>query len=240
LRLVADGGRTIARTESGADGGFLFDDVEPGSYLLEARADGFTTAARRSVEVGALPASPVEVSLERGGDGSLAVRLQHADGSPLASVPLTVLDAGGSMYAALATDGAGRRRFDDLPGGDYRLVWTDPVAGTGISPPLHVGDGEVVRFEETLPQGGAVEVTCDLARCAGAALDHLAVYARGGVEIAPFLSGTAVAARFSDDGRLTLGRLSPGDYLLRVWVGGVALDQPLRVSARQPQVVALR
>ena len=241
LRLISDSGRTLAEASSGPDGSFSIGDVEPATYTIEARAEGYRTVVEPSVHVVAgAPQPSVELVLEAGGDGVLSVRLLRADGSPLAGAPLAVLAAGGSMYAALPTDERGDRRFDGMASGDYRVVWTDPVAGTGVSAPVTVSAGETTVFTDVLPAGAAIEVACDPSRCAGASIDHLALFAHGGVEIGPYLSGIAPAARFSANGRLTLGRVSPGEYLLRLWIDGVARDRPLTVAPSAPQVVALR
>ena len=80
------------------------------------------------------------------------------------------------MVRSLPTDALGERRFEDLAGGIYFLVWMDAASG----------------------------------------IDFLGLYSADGLQIAPYLSGVASSMRFSQTGRISLGRITPGQYVLRV------------------------
>ncbi len=231
VRVVGDTGRELARADSDVAGWFTIPGLEPGdAYTVEAMASEYVTASLQGVAVGA-EAPPLRLALERGGNGSLRVRLERRDGSPVAGSLATLLNRSGLMAASLPTDSYGRQHFRNLRPGEYFLVWSDAVAGTGISGRIRIEGGESARFERTLPPGAAVALGCDPELCAGAAIDFLALYSTPGPEISPYLPGVAPASRFSAGGAFALGRLSPGGYSLRLGIGGVVWEQSFVVAS---------
>ncbi len=235
LRVTDPGGSLVALDSSEADGAFQITDLQPGRYTLEAAAEDFVPRVLPGIEVGASTA-PVDIALDRGETGSLRVRLQRPDGSPGSWIPLALLDATSRVVRALPTDTAGEERFQDLPPGAYILVWSDPFAGTGASEPVRIESGREASFEKALPQGASVALHCDLDLCAGRPLDRLSVSTLSGVEIGPYLSGVSPALRFSAAGDLTLGRLTPGSYLLRVGSGGRAWSKSVTVGSAETSI----
>jgi hypothetical protein len=155
VRITDGRGSVVAAVHAGADGAFEASDLQAGRYTLAASAGGFAPRVLEGVEAGPT-APPVEISLERGDSGSLAVRLLRPDGSPASWVPLTLLDATGRMVRALPTDSTGGERFDGLSAGRYTLVWSDSFAGSGASDPFDVGSGSERSYERTLTAGSAV------------------------------------------------------------------------------------
>jgi len=229
LALFSVSGRPVAAAAADGEGRFRLADLAPGRYALEASAEGYRPA--RLAELDVRPGvPPVELALEPGGSGEIEIRLVRADGGPAAGIPVNLLDAGGRMVRSLLTDALGVRRYGGLPEGEYVVVWSDPLAGTGVAGGLTVADGEVTVIERVLGRGGPLTVVCGSVRCAGAALESLGVYpVAEGVELSPYLDGVSAGMRFSGDGRLPLGRLAPGSYLVDVaaagdrWQGLVAL-----------------
>jgi len=229
VALFSVSGQPVAEAVADGEGRFRLGDLAPGRYALEASAEGYRPAAIADLNVG--PGSPpIELALEAGGTGAVEIHLVHVDGSPAAGVPVSLLAAGGRMVRSLLTDALGVRRYDGLPEGEYVAVWSDPLAGTGVAGRLVVADGEVTAVERALGHGGPLTVVCESERCAGAALESLGVYpVTEGVEISPYLEGVSAGMRFSADGRLPLGRLAPGSYLVDLataggrWQGLVAL-----------------
>lgn len=223
VAVLRESGWPVATVTTREDGFFEAPDLEPGTYAVEASAEGFASAVRQPVAVGT-EATPVEIALDPGGDGALSVRLVRQDGSPVAGSLFTLLNEAGRMIRSLPSDSQGHRRFDALPAGTYFVVWTDSLAGAGISQPIILEAGEQRRFEQVLRAGSSVEITCSAPSCDGAPVDHVAVYSSVGVDLGPYLSGVAPALRFSSEGKLALGRLSRATYLLKVWTGSVARE----------------
>jgi hypothetical protein len=230
VQVVDPSGRRLAQVDSDPDGAFTIPGLETGSYNLEARAEGFVTAA---VPAWALTAEspPVRIAMERGDPGQLTVRLHRADGTPVSGMPATLLDASGAMVRSLPTDASGERRFEGLPAGMYFLVWTDALAGTGVSEPIQLDGKQPATVEKTLGEGAPIDLSCNPELCGGAVVDLLAVYSSAGLEIGPYLSGMTSGLRFSQTGGIALGRLSPGRYLVRLWVRGTKSEQPVTVGS---------
>jgi hypothetical protein len=229
VRVLDPSGKLLGEVRSDAEGGFAVPDLEPGRYAVQARAEGFAAAALQDVEVAAA-APPLRLALEPGTPGGLRVVLRRVDGTPAVGVPATLLDASGVMVRSLPTDGAGERTFDDVPAGVYFLVWTDAAAGTGISGPVRLDGKRQATLDTILPEGAGVELSCAAEACAGAAVDRVALFSPDGVDLSPYLSGVTPALRLSAAGRSSLGRVSPGRYLLRVWLRGSAFERTLTVG----------
>ncbi|MCP4589106.1 MAG: hypothetical protein GY842_00035 [bacterium] len=230
VRVVGATGREVERADSDVAGWFTIPGLEPGdAYTVEVTAPDYVTASLQGVAVRA-EAPPLRVALERGENGSLRVRLERSDGSPAAGAPATLLNRSGLMAASLPTDSYGRQHFRNLRPGEYFLVWSDAVAGTGISGQIRIEGGAPARFERTLPPGAAVALGCDPKLSGGKAIEFLALYPAQGPEISPYLSGVAAASRFSDGGAFALGRLSPGRYSLRLGIEGAIWEQSFVVA----------
>ena len=88
-----------------------------------------------------------------------------------------------------------------------------------------------MTLEKVLGEGAPVELTCDPQQCGGAAVDLIAVYSPAGIEIGPYLSGMTSGLRFSQAGEISLGRLAPGRYLVRLWVHGAKRERSLTVGS---------
>jgi hypothetical protein len=235
VRITDGRGSIFAEVGSDADGGFEVSDLPAGRYTLAGSAEGFQPRALAGVEVG--PATPpVEIALEKGDSGSLAVRLTRPDGSPSAWVQLTLQDATGRMVQAQPTDSSGAERFAAVPAGRYVLIWSDSFAGTGASEPFEIESGRERSYERTLPAGSAVTLHCALDQCGGQRVESLSLATSSGAEIAPYLSGISAGLSFSKDGELPLGRLSPGSYLLKIAAHGRTWTKTLNVDAGEERV----
>lgn len=238
VRLFWSSGQPAASAVADAEGRFDLPGQEPGTYRLEAAAPGYAPRVLEDLRVTS-GAPPIVVDLEPGATGTLAVALERADGSPLARVLFTVLDAQGTMVRSLLSEWDGTKVFEDLAAGEYVVVWSDSLAGTGASPPLALTPGETTTFRSSVAPASAVVLRCDPSLCGGQGLQQLQVVAPAGVEITPYLAGIHVGMRFSEAGDLVLGRLSPGHYLLRAASGGTMIEALIEVDGGNV-VVALR
>lgn len=231
LRLLDDLGQTAAQARSDPEGAFTLAALAPGTYRLEARAEGYRCGVLERLELGPGEAE-VHLALEAGESGAITFQLRRADGSPAGGIPTTLLSSGGTMAGSVPTDALGRRTFDHLAAGDYVLIWSDPVAGVGAHGPVRVEPGEPASHELRLSPGSTLELVCGAATpCEGTALDFLTLTAAQGVDLAPHLTGLSAVSRFSTAGHLSLGRLSPGTYRLRLWLAGREVERPLAVVA---------
>jgi len=238
VRILGRDSRDVATVHADDRGRFVVHDLEPGPYGFEARAEGYAVEAGELVLEADLP--PLAISLERGKRGSLEAILRRTDGSPAAHAMTTLLSAGGALAAALPADAYGERRFRGLAAGTYYLSWSDPLTGAGASGPIEISSEEVTVREFQLQEGAMLELVCPFAGCAEENVEGLAVYTAEGADISHQLSGVIAGLRFSADGRLELGRLAPGRYLLYLWRGesvdekSVEINGPGRVFLRIP------
>jgi len=212
-------GRPVAAEATNSDGVFAIANLQPALYTVYASADGYEARTLSNVEAREGNA-PLRIALKPGGTGGLRVHLWHEDGTPATWVPLTLLDPSGVLVQARPTNGGGELELKDLPAGTYWLVWADSLAGAGASEPIRIEAGPIRTFEKVLPEGGSLDVSCDLKRCAGQRIEAVSILADSGAEVGPQISGASSALRFSAGGTVSFGRLTPGAYTLRLWVGG--------------------
>ena len=230
IEVRSDSGRKLATVRSDHQGRFLIEEVDPEAHLaLRASAPGYATAMLTDIVAGA-GQPPPELLLERGGDGRIEVALRYRDGRPASGVSVNLLDESGATLRALRTDTSGRRVFDSVPAGRYWLVWSDSAAGTGVSQRLVLESDEPLIVEHVLDRGIALALACHALACAGEPLEAVAVYGIDGLEIGAFLPAMSTAMRFSAQGRLELGRLSPGRYLVRTVRAGQLADRTVTLD----------
>lgn len=237
IRILDAAGRTVASTTTDPAGYFEILDLPDGQYALEAEAAEFSTTVHKPLVLDEDP-EPLHIALEPGTGAHLEIRLSRTDGSPVGGVPITVLNESGRMVKALPTNSFGVLDVEGLSPGQYFVVWSDGLGGTGVSEALALRQDEPTVFQRTLPAGGSVQVTCAEAECASLPIDHVALFASNGLEIGAYVSGISPAMRFSADGQLALGRLSPDQYLLQIWTRGRSHSKTFRVDEAL-EVVAL-
>ncbi len=239
VQLLTGSGAPVGSTSANAEGRFRLADLAPGVYTARIAAEGYRTRILDSIEI-SHGRQPLQVRLEPADSGSLQVSLRRAEGSPLAGVFVSLVDQGGTTVRSLLSDAQGDRRYDDLAPGRYHVVWSDPGIGVGVSRTLNVRAGETTRLRKVLPRGGAVTLVCGSAVCGGRPLDHLLLFSgETGVEISRFMAGMAANARFTRQGRLSLGSLSPGSYVIHVGVGGVDVERRFEMAPGSDRVLRL-
>ncbi|HEX2253971.1 MAG TPA: carboxypeptidase regulatory-like domain-containing protein [Thermoanaerobaculia bacterium] len=219
---------------SRVDGTFAADGLEPGAYSLEVTRDGYAPGRAPAVTLPAPGGVTVELAPSAGA-GSLRVTLVDAGGRPLPAVATQLVDASGRSVRSLLSGPDGARRFDDLPAGTYRLVWADPAAGVGVSPPLQV-DGESREARVVVEPGAPLLLGCAANACEGLRLDHLAVYSPQGLEVAAYLPGADAGLRLTAGQTVSLGRLAPGTWLVDLVAAGQRRQQRV-VVASEPVLV---
>jgi len=227
----------VADTVSGEDGAFRLSGFDlASSYQLEAELEGYRPRLLTGVAAEERDA-PLRVLLEPAASTSLQVQLVRSDGSRPARAMISLFSEGGWMLRSLMLDPYGEIVFDDLVAGRYFLLWHDALTGTGASP-IEVGAERPSRFSKVLQPGAALSLECGES-CAGDPLPAVAVLADSGVEITSHLPAISPALRFSPAGRLVLGQLQPGSYVVRSWLAGRQRDHRVTVRPGQPVAVPL-
>jgi hypothetical protein len=207
---AADGGRRFGGATTDTNGRWFVDDVEPGTWELTFRRDGYLEEARSAV------------ASEGGGDGGTVemtrgegLELRVADGVfriPLRGVSVRVRDGGGAVVLStfVSLDGDGKGEIPSLGPGRYSLV----VDSGGYAAQRY--EGVVVPgtpFPVSLTPGGSVEIR--------------AGEASGGKGSATLRDATGrphALRAFGEEGRVfipasgvaTLANVAPGSYTFSV------------------------
>jgi|GEM_PF-26020 len=112
-------GQVAGATTTGADGGYLFEDLLPGDFVLTVSAPGHRPTAE-AVTVSGAGRTGHDVVLQP----AAAVRgtVRSREGRPLADARVALLDTAGNVLAVRTTGEDGTYSFSDLDGADYTLV----------------------------------------------------------------------------------------------------------------------
>jgi protocatechuate 3,4-dioxygenase beta subunit len=206
----ADGGRRFGGAATDTNGRWFFDDVEPGSWDLVFRREGYLEETRNAV------------ASDTGGDGGTVeltrgegLELRVRDGIyqiPLRGVSVRVKDGAGAivMSTFVSLDGDGKGEVPSLKPGRYTLV----VDSSGYAAQRFEG---VIVPAAPLPialtPGGAVEIRAGEAS-----------RGKGSATLRNALGQPHALRAFGEEGRVflpasgtsTLSNLTPGSYTLAV------------------------
>jgi EmrB/QacA subfamily drug resistance transporter len=142
--LADAAGDVIGTRSTGADGGYLFDELVAGAYTLVISAEAYQPVAL-GVTVPGTGQHRQDVALT--GGSRLRGVATVGDGRIVPDARITLLDRAGNVVAMTTTDDAGEYAFSDLPEGDYTVIASGypPVAST-----LRMNGGETGRHDVRL------------------------------------------------------------------------------------------
>jgi protocatechuate 3,4-dioxygenase beta subunit len=135
-----------------AQGKFVFQDVEPGLYSVQAASNGFARAEYGQRTVGS-QGRPVTVSadqttrdlvIQMTPAGYVSGRVRDLAGQPVVGVPVQIIKASYGPNGQRTYQSAGNTRTNDR--GEYRLYWVTPGryylnAGSTQGAPVNLGGG---------------------------------------------------------------------------------------------------
>lgn len=113
-------GEVVGSTRSGADGGYSFERLIAGSYVLTAQSSDHRPLAR-GVEVAESGALACDLALTGGGRLTGGV-VAASDGRAVREATVTLVDDAGQVVATTVTGPDGDYLFDDLGAGRYTLT----------------------------------------------------------------------------------------------------------------------
>ncbi|MGV8040661.1 MAG: carboxypeptidase regulatory-like domain-containing protein [Thermoanaerobaculaceae bacterium] len=158
VRGAGGGSGKVWATSTDAAGAFVCSELEPGTYEVEASAEGFAAAAATV----AVDEAAAEVELVLEPDQSVELVVRQPDGRPAEGVYLTLLRGGVEVaYRQLACDAQGRATLRGLAPGGYegmvlgRQYWRGAieVPGPPVTVLLREAGGVIVAVP--LAAGGA-------------------------------------------------------------------------------------
>ncbi|MDY5839847.1 MAG: SdrD B-like domain-containing protein [Corynebacterium camporealensis] len=184
VALVDDNGSEVQRVTTGTDGGYLFEDVEPGQYRVVVvdgpedlvlvsdydPSDGLSNEQLIEVEAGdefdGLDfgyAEPEPVVIPPAGLSGVIFHDTNRDGDKtmepgIAGVTVTVYNEDGEVVATLTTDEFGQYSVGDLEPGTYRVVveFPDGFDGQSADPDGPVST-QALEYEITLESDEVAE-----------------------------------------------------------------------------------
>lgn len=155
IELVGPGGVTIARTTTGLDGQYRFDDIPKGIYsIIETTPAGLIDGKAHVGVIGGIAVGSAvggglirDIVLPAGGSGTrydfceaapaeISGYVYHdrdddgrreAGEEPIANVTIELVNASGNVVATTKTDGQGFYKFTGLLPGNYSLRQVQPV-----------------------------------------------------------------------------------------------------------------
>ncbi|MGW7368536.1 MFS transporter [Streptomyces sp. NPDC054841] len=138
-------GEVLAAGKSGADGGFAFGELVPGSVTVAVNATGFRPLAL-PVEIGGQGVTRVEAALRAGALLQGTVRA-GAGRRPLSDARVTLIDAAGNVVANATTGEDGAYAFADLDAGEYTVIATGyPPVAAALTVAGHGIDGHDIEL----------------------------------------------------------------------------------------------
>lgn len=211
---------------AGPDGSFRFEGIQPGSYTLQARAEGLAPPAELPVvEVADRPVTGVEVRL--GAAGVIVGTVSGLDERELPDVRVTAFHTSGRQVEEAVVDHEGRFRIEDLIPGRWSLRG-------------HVGSGGRQAEAEAVVEPGGAEAVANLEFGGGVTLTGVALQSDRPVSQAVInLTGESVStsgwSRTDDEGRFSIEGLEPGRYRLDLhqWKTGLRYGEKIELSGDQ-------
>ncbi|WP_432544937.1 MFS transporter [Kineococcus sp. SYSU DK002] len=151
-------GEVVGSTRTDGGGGYAFDQLMGGSYVLTAQSESHRPLAR-GVEVPDSGALACDLLLSGGGRLTGTV-VAASDGRVLREASVTLVDADGEVVGSVVTGPDGSYAFEDLAGGHYTLT----AAGFApVATSVDIEEDTVSAAQITLGRG-ASGATLDLTR----------------------------------------------------------------------------
>ena len=147
-------GEVVGSTRTDGGGGYAFDQLMGGSYVLTAQSESHRPLAR-SVEVPDSGALACDLVLTGGGRLTGTV-VAASDGRTLREASVTLVDADGEVVGSVLTGSDGTYSFEDLAGGHYTLTASGfaPVATA-----VDVEEDSVAATQITLGSAQTLDLT---------------------------------------------------------------------------------
>jgi len=223
-------------------GHFLLGDLDPGDYLIEARADNLADTRSEPFTVTRDPTPSAQLRIVMSQGGTLTGTIVSADGHPVAgaTVALNVNNFVDSSISKIfnmiaptdererqvETESNGSFTFEHVPAGVYQVRADHPDFAPCTQNDIHVSDGGTrgnPALRLTLPRGAVI---------AGQAVDETGPMPFCKVQLNQKDSSYMDAGTTDKDGRFRFRNLSQGEYQLTVMpekVGGEPIHPFMRL-----------
>jgi hypothetical protein len=226
-------GASITWTGSGArveamataTGEALLEGVGTAGGTLAVSARGYQDAEEQLAEP---PGSLHDIALMPvAAATNLRPRVITTSGAPLPNAVVELISANPSAVPHVAvTDAKGVVAFIDVPSGSFQLIAS---ADGFVTSTMRVGEDRTAEMVLTLSQGYRVIASVELPATAGPQLLRVLNDAKASME--GFLD-SASDRGFEPPGRLSLGPLAPGAYVIELYGAGGRRQERIRIVNR--------
>jgi hypothetical protein len=226
-------GATITWTGSGArveatataSGDALLEGVGTAAGTLAASAQGYQPAEEQLTEPPGVPHTialkPLPPSL------NLRPRVITASGDPVPNAVVELISANPAEVPRVAvTNARGVVTFSDVPSGSLQLIAS---ADGFVRSTMRIEEDRTSEVVFTLSRGYRAIATVELPATAGSQL--VRVVNDGNTSMDSFLDSES-DRRFQPPGRLSIGPLAPGAYVIELHSAGGRRTEPVRVVDR--------
>ncbi|QAS52292.1 carboxypeptidase regulatory-like domain-containing protein [Halobacillus litoralis] len=205
LRLLNDFNVVISTILANPDGGFLFLDVLPGTYIITATAPGYQTGSVGVlVEAGQVTQTVIPLNASPAVLTGEVISAQSGMGISGSAVTVTS-PVTGVIVGTAFTDSEGNFRIDNLPAGTYNVSASATSFGSASTAVFLVAGGTSTTTLSLEPNPGTVS---------GSVIDRVTVAVLTGASIQIFdQTGAFTFSTVTDAlGNYVATNLSPGSY----------------------------
>jgi len=148
-------------TSTDADGGFRFDELPLGSYLVEAIYPPERERGSKNVALSA-PGEEGRVLIDiSNSTGGITGTVKNSAGTPAANATVSIV-VGGYPARVTGTNASGEYAFTDLPAGTYELqAYTSPVNAGAVEAGIRY-NGEMAQADIVLSGSRMIEVNTQM------------------------------------------------------------------------------
>jgi hypothetical protein len=189
---------------------------------LAISAQGYQPAEEQLTEPPGIPHTVALMPLPPA--RSLRARVITTSGEPLPNALVELISANpAAVPRVVMTDARGNVTFSDVPSGSLQLI---AHADGFVTSPMRVEKELTSDLVFSLSRGYRVIASVELPATAGPQL--VRVVNDGNASMDSFLDGES-DRRIEPHGRLSLGALAPGDYVIELHGGGERRQQRIRI-----------
>lgn len=208
VRLTDTNGVIISAVLTNNSGQFSFLDVNPGSYLLNAKVAGFQTKTVPVIVV-AGQVTEVVINLSDAFGAVQGIVVESDSGNPIDGARITVTDAAGILVATGISESNGQFFITNLPLGSLNV--SASKRGFGITTKgIIIQEGQIAETR--------LELVSDPGTLSGTIINQLTGNPISGatIKIIDSTQSTVISVLSADDGMYAVSGLAPGRYQVNV------------------------
>ncbi|MBU2958958.1 SdrD B-like domain-containing protein [Paracoccus sp. 1_MG-2023] len=245
VQLLDATGNVVATTTTGADGGYLFDDLQPGEYrvvfptevdgqvlteqnvggndAIDSDADVATGVSDSATVVAGATTTDVDAGVKDPGTAAIEGRIfvdandNAVDDAEtgVAGVTVRLLTATGALVATTVTAADGSYQFEDLDAGDYVVEFPKSINGR-VLVDANAGDDDTIDSDASTSTGRTGTISLEIGELSSD--NDAGIKDPGTASLGNFVFLDA-----DKDGVQDLGEVGVAGVTVTLFMGGVAI-----------------